>query len=66
MQLLEDDDLDTGEELPINALPELTNETRKRNPNQQNPRHPIRTFLKFFFRHLKKEPTPNLQKSICQ
>lgn len=29
MQLLEDYDLDTGEELPINLLPELTNELAK-------------------------------------
>lgn len=45
MELLEDDvlDLDTGEELPITALSELTNELAIRNSNQQTSRHPIRT-----------------------
>ena len=33
--ILENDDLDTGEELLINALPKLTD----KNPNQQTPRH---------------------------
>ena len=47
MQRLQDDDLDTGEWLPINAIPELTKKDCKRNPNQQSPRHLIGTSARF-------------------
>ena len=47
MALLEDNDLDTGEELPINAIPELTKQGDKRNPNQQTPRLLIDTSSRF-------------------
>ena len=47
MYFLEDDDLDTGEELPVNAIPELTKQDDKRNPNQQTLRHMIDTSSRF-------------------
>ena len=52
MYFLEDDDLDIGEELPINAIPELTKKDDKRNPNQQTLRHLIDTSSRFSLPHL--------------
>lgn len=45
--MLEDDPLDTGEELPINALPELTKQDDKK-PNQRTPRQLIETSARVF------------------
>ena len=46
------DDLDTGEGIPINAIPQLTKQDEKRNPNQQTPRHLIDTSSRFSCHHL--------------
>ena len=44
MQLLEDDDLDTGEERTINVLPKLTNKKPKTNSSTPLDRH-LSSFL---------------------
>ncbi len=47
MELLEDDDLGTREEPPINALQGLTKQDDKRNPNQQTSHHLIESSARF-------------------
>ena len=57
MYFREDDDLDTGEWLPINAIPELTKQDDTRNPKQQTLRHLINTSSRFSYPHSVTNPS---------